>query len=598
MEKTRFIDFGDDEQRAAAEQSPIISRVREFCHTWERAVKTVCLYPPTNPLPDEFRSKFFDALERLLDDVGAISFAVTDTALTYEGTEVHGHLDSEENLAFLMFRDGINKLTFETGVGRDESTRFLNAVADVYSSPNAQVDLVNRLWQEALPHIKYHTLDRVVEGAYIELADDDLLHDRHREFLGDADSHEDGDHEYEQPPREPYAGVQSDRYQHVMDVFGDVSRLSSVEQAEVQSQAEIEPPEAAELMGLEIIFDILLMADHPRIVEDTIAVTEKQFSESVKSNRWGMVRYILEQWNETAPRTPASASKQIQSARLRAADNRYFDALSQYLNDNPQCDLSEVRGVLQGFGSSALTHTTAMLGVLEHRSARLMVCDYLSEQGGDAIDLIGGFVYDKRWFVVRNVAMVLGEIGSHRALTFLKRSAKHADSRVRLETLKSLQNIDAPESHKTMLEYLNDNDESLRRRAVRALGETRSQIVADALERRINGTTPTSQNPEALRELYIAYARTGGDQAVRLLTELARKSPFFSRKRWLPIRLSAIYALSQSPEWEARAQLAELTASRTREIARAAHDAVERWSHGQNAKHPVHTDTDEDVSDA
>ena len=31
----------------------MISRVQEFCHTWERAVKTICLYPPTNPLPDE-----------------------------------------------------------------------------------------------------------------------------------------------------------------------------------------------------------------------------------------------------------------------------------------------------------------------------------------------------------------------------------------------------------------------------------------------------------------------------------------------------------------------------------------------------------------
>ncbi|GAB4326729.1 MAG: hypothetical protein Kow0074_21630 [Candidatus Zixiibacteriota bacterium] len=569
--------------------------MREFCNTWERAVKTVCLYPATNPLPDEFRAKFFDTLERLLEEIGPVSITVTDTALVYDGTEVYSHLDSNESLAYMMFRDGITRLTFEPGLDPNESNRFLNALAEVFSSAGGQVDLVNRLWQEALPHIRYHTLDRVIEGGYIDLADDDTLRQRHDEFAGDQSDGNTGDHAYEQTPQQPYAGLQAERFQHLVNVFGDISHLSKVELSEIQSMAELDPPELAELMGLEILFEILMMNDHPRIVEDTVAVTEKQFAESVTKNRWGMVRYILEQWNEKITLTSAPVSRQIQSARLRSADNRHFDALATYLNENPQCDLSEIRGVLQGFGPAAFTNTTAMLGVLEHRSARLMVCDYLSEQGGDAIDLIGGFVYDKRWFVVRNVAKVLGEIGSPRAVSFLKRAAQHSDVRVRLETLRALQHIDAPEAHQAMLEFLNDTDDGLRRRAVRALGETHSGIVAAALERRINGTTPTAQNPEALRELYIAYARTGGVPAVHLLTQIARKSPFFGAKRWLPMRLSAIYALSQSPELEARAQLAELTGSRTKEVARSAREAVERWTQHQLASQTVETDKSEDA---
>jgi hypothetical protein len=296
-----------------------------------------------------------------------------------------------------------------------------------------------------------------------------------------------------------------------------------------------------------------------------------------------MVRYILEHWRAAAESTPDSVARKIQSARLRAADTRHFELLSQYLNDNPKCDLSEIRGVLMGFGTGALTLTTSMLGVLEHRPSRMMVCDFLAEHGGDAIDLIGGYIYDKRWYVVRNVAKVMGEIGSARALTFLKRAARHADMRVRVETLKALQNIKTDESYRMMLEFLNDDDDAMRRRAVRALGETHAPLVAAALRRRVDGTTPMQHNIEELRELYTAYARTGAQEAVDLLGAIAHRSPLFGRKRWQPIRMAAIFALSHSPELAAREKLAEIATARQPDIARSAREGAERWAHNQAA---------------
>jgi HEAT repeat protein len=112
-----------------------------------------------------------------------------------------------------------------------------------------------------------------------------------------------------------------------------------------------------------------------------------------------------------------------------------------------------------------------MLGSVEHRPARMMICDFLIANGRETVDLIGGFIYDKRWFVSRNVAMILGEIGNERGVTFLKKSALHTDARVRLETLRAAKRILGEDAERILRGFLNDPDVDLRKRALRALGQ-------------------------------------------------------------------------------------------------------------------------------
>lgn len=587
MEKTRFIDFGDETASSSSNDPSRFDRLREFCHTWERAVKTICLYPSTNPLPGEFRGKFFEALDRLLEDLGNINIVITDAAFTVDKEEIYRHETTDENLAYLFFRDGVCRLSYEQGVTKDESDRFLNAIASVFSSPNAHVDLTNRLWQEALPHIRHFTMDRIIEGAYIDAADDEMLESRAQELLHNAlPSDANVQHS-------PYRGLQSERFKQTLDVFGDVTNLTEQEQTDLAIQLRPTPDEESERLGLEILFEILRTSDHARILEQTINVTEQQYRGSVTNKRWGMVRYILDGWNAVAPQASPAIARQLQSARLRAVDSKNFDELAAYLNESPQGDLHEVRAALEGFGAAALTPITAMLGVLEHKQARLMVCEYLAEHGKDAIDLIGGFVYDKRWFVVRNVTKVLGEIGSSRAVSFLKKAAQHGDARVRLEALKALQQTADEASIAIMLEMLDDEDDTIHRRALHALGETGSAKAAAAVRKEIDRLPATSFQIEELRELYTAYARCGGKTAVEYLKKIAKRSPLFGRRRWLDARLAAIHALSGSPVLEVRAELSALAMSRTREIAKTARDAETLWGRRQAAVKPHKTNSSE-----
>jgi len=572
-------------------ESSQLTAIREFCVTWERAVKTICMYPASNALPNEFRQKFYHALTRLLDEHGHFAIDVTDTELRWENTPVTPRAAAEDNLSYFLFRDGICRIAFSEGVEAEETSAFLDALAEEYSAAGTKMSVANRLWQEALPHIHHYTLDRVIENNYIEAANDEQIAERHRQFLdaGGLVYPDGGDDEQAAVAlSKPYAGVQQERLEYVLKNFGDVTALANDEQSRLIEIVGMHSDESNRQLGLDILFEILHTVGNPRLVEETIRVTEQQFQSAVEGDAWGTVRTILAHWRAAQEATPASVSKQIKAAQMRATDARHIESLANYMNANPQSDLSESRSVLENFGPFAMTLITSMLGILEHRPARLMVCDVLTSQGRDAIDLIGGFVHDKRWYVVRNVAKVLGDIASERAVGFLQKSSRHADPRVRIETLRALTRIPGTSARQLLLTFLKDNEAEVRLRALRAVGQVGYEAAAPQLAKRIDDPAVTSLDEKELRELFNAYSRIGGRDAVTRISRLARKSPLFGRKRWWPVRLAAVHALAFSPAPEARAELATLAHARQAPIAQAAGDAARRQK-------PAESDNDNEL---
>ena len=598
MGERNFIDL--DRGPTPASFNPGDARVAgvvEFCSTLERAVKTVCLYPVTNPLPDEFRQKLFVVLTKRLESDGRFVLVTTDSGFLHEGETVYERPGTEENLAYMLFRDGVREIAFEPGVQRDECDRFLTALVDVFSAAGTATDVANRLWEAALPHIRHYTIDRVVSGTYIEMADDEQLALRNRQFVQGTAPGPEAIEAISTPGKEndtPYAGTQLERFRYVMQVFGNAGEISDEEKIQVAALASIESPRAGEQLGLEILFEITRGGSSPLLIEEALTLMEKQYDRCVQADAWDMARTILEGWRSSPPDATANVTQRLQQALSYAAEPRHFERLARYLNSNSEIDLGDVRAFLELFGVGALKPITAMLCNLEHRQARQMVCSFLSARGGDGLDLIGGFIYDKRWYVVRNVAMVLGEIGQEKAVGYLRKSAGHQDRRVRIETLRALKRIGGLEATRILMSFLNDPDLDLRMRALRAIGIEHGAVCLVELKRRVEDSGLAEQERDEVRELLMAFARAGGPAATPHLMRLTKRSTWFVR-RWVPVKLAAIEALGFCRNSEVQAQLAILGHHRNREIAQAARAALNRRAHSQDNQAMASNDSDEEA---
>ena len=294
MGESNFIDFDKPAVISGgvptATNDRTVRSIREFCTTWSRAVKTICLYPSSNPLPDEYRGKFFDALTLLLEDHGQFVLQISDTSFTTSGQLVYDGAAGEENLAYMFFRDGIREVGFEIGVSRMESDRFLQIGADALAAIGTKIDVANRLWEASFPHIKHYTVDRVIEGAYIEAAGDEELAAAHEQFTAATAPEEPVTGKATAPAESesPYSGAQRERHLHIMQIFGDVSALTITEKSEVAFLCRPESDEAAESVGLDVLMEIIRATDGGRMLEDSISVVENQFEQAVGANRWDL----------------------------------------------------------------------------------------------------------------------------------------------------------------------------------------------------------------------------------------------------------------------------------------------------------------------
>jgi HEAT repeat protein len=81
---------------------------------------------------------------------------------------------------------------------------------------------------------------------------------------------------------------------------------------------------------------------------------------------------------------------------------------------------------------------------------------------------------DPRWFIIRNLCTILGDIGSQDAREALTDCLQHPDLRVRKEAVRALAKLGGDEAEETILAILRDTDAALYSQAIASLGWMKS----------------------------------------------------------------------------------------------------------------------------
>jgi HEAT repeat protein len=137
--------------------------------------------------------------------------------------------------------------------------------------------------------------------------------------------------------------------------------------------------------------------------------------------------------------------------------------------------------------------------------------------GGDA--LLEG-LRDPRWYVVRNVALILGELREPAAVRALARCLQHEDERVREAAAQALTRIDTPAATHALLSGLRAPDASVRRLAARAASraaEHRVPLAPEVLAARVR----IEPDRDVALELVDAVQGIGTPEAWGVLAGLA-----------------------------------------------------------------------------
>jgi HEAT repeat protein len=228
-----------------------------------------------------------------------------------------------------------------------------------------------------------------------------------------------------------------------------------------------------------------------------------------------------------------------------------------------------LRSTLLHIGADTVTSLVRELVAARDVSARRAYRDALVALDHVGVPLLEDMVGDERWFVVRNMVGILGEIRSPDAVEHFRRTIEHPDARVRRETVLALSKIGGEEAVPLLARGLNDAEASLRGTAAVRLGLTKLPLAVGPLLTRLQ----QEGDGEVEMEIVRALGRIGDPRAVPVLAERASGGGFFSR---IPssIRVEATRALGEIGGEVARAVLQRLLRERNAEVREAALKAL------------------------
>jgi hypothetical protein len=171
-----------------------------------------------------------------------------------------------------------------------------------------------------------------------------------------------------------------------------------------------------------------------------------------------------------------------------------------------------------------------VLGTEPRPGMRAILCELLVRIGPGRVDELGSFVADSRWYLVRNVASILGRLGAPQGIPYLARLLHHWDYRVRAQTVDALVNIGTDDAQALIVAFLNDADQRIRLRALRSLDARGMQAAMPALLDMLDRRDPFHRLFELRHAVIEAVARLGARDALPKLEKLARAALVFSRQ--------------------------------------------------------------------
>jgi HEAT repeat protein len=120
------------------------------------------------------------------------------------------------------------------------------------------------------------------------------------------------------------------------------------------------------------------------------------------------------------------------------SSRRAMDALVAALPELRDEALAATPALVGGLDPVAVRHLLDVLADAEDRRQRLRLLDLLTRLGPAVVGPAEAGLADPRWYVVRNMLLLLRRVGDARSLPAVRACAGHEDLRVRLEAIHCL----------------------------------------------------------------------------------------------------------------------------------------------------------------
>lgn len=192
-------------------------------------------------------------------------------------------------------------------------------------------------------------------------------------------------------------------------------------------------------------------------------------------------------------------------------------------------------------------------------------------QMSEGTEQLVGMLDHQQWFVKRNVAELVGELGMTEAIPGLGRLLSHDDERVRKAAALALAKIGTSGAVESLRRALRDKSSEVRVQVALGMGGRRSSGLAMPLVVALD----EEKDERVQRELILALGRIATSDAVQALIKLSQPSRKLFSRRPTAVRVAAVEALRIAGTAAAKGTLEGLAGESDSEVRSAAKNALD-----------------------
>ncbi len=578
-------------------------------------MKIVCLYPPANPSCAKAISLFTNELNAYLQSNDNLLRTLTEEGFTFEHESVEPSFGDSHRLSKMCYDAGVSELEF----GQEFSETSANEVFDIFrmviNKDASDLELGEALWGKQIPGFSYEIIE---DQSYLEF-DSEIR----REFFNSRGKALDSGHlsddnsaikNFESTFSEPadskdegciikMSSEKSAQLTSVTTTLAD-DKSEEAKAKALEEEASVKPRdllmrvyeldskeahESAMALAKDAMFDsskellaILddLLEQDKRVneFEATVLTCIKAYSYFVEQGSLSEATSILsklqvrrEELKQSAPDWEAKISEALSSI----ASRERMGLVCHILNEDDGISGDAFSEYLSTFDWTAYSTLVEILGELERQEHRMALCNFLAGAKEEHVDLIASGLYDKRWFVARNTAIILSHFDCPRSHKHLLKTIHHTEPRVRLEVVHGCKQHDGAFKSAILLEAIADEDPQIRHLAVEtALTQSGSDafpLFQTLLGKLLAGDIPNSAGARIME----GYSMSGQALAVERLAGVAGDWRLIGRSPFQSFREGAINALQMNTSGESGNALLKLSKSWCKEVKNLAKAALE-----------------------
>ena len=315
-------------------------------------------------------------------------------------------------------------------------------------------------------------------------------------------------------------------------------------------KTEDEHMSAEQVKGLNEIIAAIKTEDDLLKYQDLCTALVRSVREAITLKEFERAYEALKTMNNEI-HTIMQKSKEIRDLAIDTLNDIINKDVLKYLvaklaNRNDK-ELTTVRQILAAKEYDGIEVLLDMLINDDNSHLRRAIYDTLVVYGEKIRPHIKTRLSDRRWFVVRQMASLLGELGGKESLDRLESLYDHEDVRVKKEVLKSLSRINSVKSKGILANALLDNDPGIKSQAMISLGMLKDIGAVEPIGEIITskGITDTDELTVALKEGVKALGIIGDTKAIPYLEKIATKTVWFNKEEYNEVKALAVTSLGK-----------------------------------------------------